>query len=58
MFMPISANVHWILLCILQVIVGLAHGTIWPCLSVIIANWAPVNDRGKMMGFMTAGNLF
>ncbi len=58
MFMPIAANVHWIVLCILQIIVGLAHGTIWPCLTVIIAHWAPTNERGKMMGFINAGNFF
>jgi sugar phosphate permease len=58
MFMPICANVHWLAFCILQVIAGLAHGTIWPCLAVTIAHWAPINERGKLMGFMTAGNLF
>jgi len=58
MFMPIGAQIHWIVLCILQVIVGLAHGTIWPCLTVAIAHWAPTNERGKLMGFINAGNLF
>lgn len=57
MLMPIGAKAHWIVLCIFQLIVGLAHGTIWPCLSVIIARWAPTNERGKLMGFVNAGKF-
>lgn len=55
--MPIGAKAHWIILCVFQLIVGLAHGTIWPCLSVIIAHWAPINERGELMGFMNAGKF-
>ncbi len=58
MFMPMAANVHWIVLSILQIIVGLAHGSIWPCLTVIMAHWAPTNERGKLMSFVNAGNFF
>ncbi|CAF1024515.1 unnamed protein product [Rotaria sp. Silwood1] len=54
-FMPIIASVHWILFCILRLLVGLAHGAILPCTAVIMAHWAPVQERGKLMGFMNAG---
>ncbi|CAF1209802.1 unnamed protein product [Rotaria sordida] len=54
-FMPLVAHVHWILFCILRLLVGLAHGTIWPCMTVIMAHWAPIHERGKLMGFMNAG---
>ncbi|CAF1312349.1 unnamed protein product [Rotaria sordida] len=54
-FMPIIASVHWILFCILRLLIGLAHGTISPCMAVIMAHWAPVHERGKLMGFMNAG---
>jgi sugar phosphate permease len=27
-------------------------------LAVIIAHWAPTNERGKMMGFINAGKWF
>ncbi|UJR14673.1 hypothetical protein I4U23_001666 [Adineta vaga] len=54
-FMPMAAAAHWIVFSILQVLVGLAHGTIWPCMVVIMAHWAPPNERGKLMGFMNAG---
>ncbi len=57
MFIPLGANRHWIVFSILQVIVGLAHGTIWPCMAVIMAHWAPTNERGKLMGFINAGNF-
>jgi sugar phosphate permease len=56
--MPLAANTHWIVFSVLQVIVGLAHGTIWPCMTVLMAHWAPTNERGKLMGFMTAGNSY
>ena len=56
--MPLAANMHWIAFFILQIIVGLAHGTIWPSMSVIAAHWTPVHERGKLMGFMSAGHLF
>ncbi|CAF1239777.1 unnamed protein product [Adineta steineri] len=56
MFIPISANTNWIVFSILQVIIGLAHGTIWPCLTVILAHWAPKDERGKLMSFMNAGS--
>lgn len=54
--MPLAADTHWILFCVLQIVVGLAHGTIWPCIVVIMAHWAPSKERGKLMGFMNAGN--
>lgn len=54
-FMPIVSSIHWMLFSALQVLVGLAHGTIWPCMAVIMSHWAPANERGKLMGFMNAG---
>ncbi len=55
--MPLAADAHWIVFIILQVLAGLAHGAIWPCTVVIMAHWAPPNERGKLMGFMNGGNL-
>jgi len=55
--MPFAANIHWIIFIILQIFAGLAHGTIWPCTAVIMAHWAPPNERGKLMGFMNGGKL-
>ncbi len=55
MLMPLAATLHWILFSILQILAGIAHGTIWPCMAVIMANWAPANERGRLMGFMNAG---
>ncbi|UJR32077.1 hypothetical protein I4U23_019545 [Adineta vaga] len=52
---PISVNMDWKSLAILQIIIGLAHGTIWPCLSVIVAHWVPAGERGKLMGFISTG---
>ncbi|CAF1035063.1 unnamed protein product [Rotaria sordida] len=54
--MPLIAHVHWILFCILRLLVGFSHGIIWPCMTVIMAHWAPVHERGKLMGFMNAGS--
>ena len=53
--MPAGASLHWVVLLILRAIVGLAHGVIWPSMTVIMAHWAPPNERGKLIGFMNAG---
>ncbi|CAF5123535.1 unnamed protein product, partial [Rotaria sp. Silwood1] len=57
-FMPKIASVHWILFCIFRLLVGLAHGTIGSCMTVIMAHWVPTHERGKLMGFMNADNFF
>ncbi len=57
MFIPISTKVHWALFCVLRFLIGLAHGTIWPCMTVIMARWAPTSERGKLMSFVNAGNF-
>lgn len=55
LFLPMSAGVHWMLFAGLQILVGTAHGAIWPCLSVIGAHWAPLHERGKLMSIMNVG---
>jgi MFS family permease len=55
--MPWGAGVHWGVLWFLRLIVGLAHGVIWPSMTVIMSHWAPPNERGKLLGFMNAGRL-
>ncbi|CAF1048288.1 unnamed protein product [Rotaria sp. Silwood1] len=55
MFMPLATAAHWIVFSILQILVGLAHGIIWPCIAVIMAHWIPSKERGKLMGFVSAG---
>lgn len=55
LLMPLAAAQHWTIFSVTQVIVGLAHGMIWPCMAVIMARWAPPHERGKLMGFMNAG---
>ncbi|CAF3363661.1 unnamed protein product [Rotaria socialis] len=53
--MPFVTSIHWIAFTMLQILVGLAHGTIWPCIVVIMTHWAPSNERGKLMGFVNGG---
>lgn len=53
--MPWGASIHWGILWFLRLIVGLAHGVIWPSMAVIMSHWAPPNERGKLVGFMNAG---
>ncbi|CAF3470855.1 unnamed protein product [Rotaria sp. Silwood1] len=52
---PWGANLHWGIVWFLRLIVGLAHGVIWPCMAVIMSRWAPPDERGKLLGFMNAG---
>jgi predicted MFS family arabinose efflux permease len=55
--MPWGARLHWGVLWFLRLIVGFAHGVIWPCMAVIMSHWAPPDERGKLVGFMNAGRL-
>ena len=52
---PWGASIHWSIIWFLRLIVGLAHGVIWPSMAVIMSHWAPLNERGKLLGFMNAG---
>jgi predicted MFS family arabinose efflux permease len=54
---PWGADLHWGVLWFLRLIVGLAHGVIWPSMAVIMSHWAPPHERGKLLGFMNAGRL-
>lgn len=56
MFILLIAKVHWIGFCILRFVIGFCHGTVWPCMIVIMAHWAPKHERGRLMGFMNAGD--
>jgi len=55
--MPWGASLHWGVLWFLRLIVGLAHGVVWPSMAVIMSHWAPPDERGKLVGFMNAGKL-
>lgn len=55
LLMPFAADLNWRVLWLARLIVGLAHGVIWPSMTVIMAHWAPPNERGKLVGFMNAG---
>jgi MFS family permease len=54
--MPWGSSLHWGVLWFLRLIVGLVHGVIWPSMAVIMSHWAPPDERGKLVGFMNAGN--
>lgn len=54
--MPWAASLHYGVLWTFRLVVGLAHGVIWPSMTVIMAHWAPPNERGKLVGFMNAGS--
>lgn len=53
--MPWAASLHYGVLWTFRLIVGLMHGVIWPSMTVIMAHWAPPDERGTLVGFMNAG---
>lgn len=53
---PVSARFHWIALVVCRLIVGAAHGAIWPAFSGFWANWAPPAERSKLIGISNAGS--
>lgn len=44
-----------IALIILRAMMGLANGTMYPALSVLLASWVPEKERGKLASFVLGG---
>jgi MFS family permease len=52
---PVCANVGYGLLILCRFVTGLAHGAVWPPISSLFINWAPPQEKSRLIGFSTSG---
>eukprot|EP00095_Tigriopus_kingsejongensis_P002481 maker-scaffold988_size73003-snap-gene-0.16 protein:Tk02481 transcript:maker-scaffold988_size73003-snap-gene-0.16-mRNA-1 annotation:"hypothetical protein TcasGA2_TC006625" len=55
---PIAAQTDFILLIVVRVIEGLGEGVTFPVMLVLLAQWAPPQERSKMTSFAYGGAAF
>lgn len=52
---PLAANLHWVAVIVLRIIMGIGGGVTLPGMHVLIAKWAPPNERSKIASTVYAG---
>jgi len=52
---PLAANISWICVIVLRIIMGIGGGVTLPGMHVLIAKWAPPNERSKIASTVYAG---
>ncbi|BFZ22763.1 hypothetical protein BsWGS_25802 [Bradybaena similaris] len=55
---PIAARTSPYLFLVVRVFVGLGEGVVYPAAQALWANWAPPNERSRLIGFSYAGGQF
>ncbi|KAH9496064.1 hypothetical protein Btru_012626 [Bulinus truncatus] len=55
---PIAARIDPYLFIVVRVLVGLGEGVMYPAAQAFWANWAPPNERSRLIGFSYAGGQF
>ncbi|XP_076626823.1 major facilitator superfamily transporter 3 [Colletes latitarsis] len=52
---PVSAEIHYSLFIVMRVIQGIGGGVTFPAMHVMIAKWAPPNERSVLASIVYAG---
>lgn len=52
---PVAANVSYIFLIVLRILVGFSSGAVFPAMHALWGNWAPPMERSKLTAFTYAG---
>lgn len=52
---PVAAQMHYIVLLVLRIIVGITSGVAYPAMHSLWATWAPPLERSKLVSFTYAG---
>ncbi|XP_059173982.1 sialin-like [Physella acuta] len=55
---PVVARANPWLFLVLRIFVGLGEGVMYPAAQAFWANWAPPNERSRLIGFSYAGGQF
>lgn len=53
---PVAARIHYILLIVLRVVIGLVNGVTYPAMNVMVARWIPPLERPRFMSFTYMSN--
>nr|XP_045602405.1 sialin-like [Procambarus clarkii] len=56
LFTPLAARAHYGALILLRVLIGLAHGVVYPAMNVMVARWVPPLERPRFMSFTYMSN--
>ncbi|XP_072948716.1 putative inorganic phosphate cotransporter [Epargyreus clarus] len=48
----------WRVLCGCRVVQGLAQSGLYPSLHTLLANWVPINERGRLSSYVYTGSVF
>ncbi|XP_046969746.1 sialin-like [Vanessa cardui] len=54
---PAAARLHYIALVIVRFFLGFAGGFMYPALHVLVARWAPPEEKGKFISALMGGTL-
>lgn len=52
---PLTASIHYITLLIMRILQGVGGGVTFPAMHVMLAHWAPPNERSVMSSIVYAG---
>ncbi|XP_069958670.1 sialin-like isoform X2 [Cherax quadricarinatus] len=55
-FTPLAAHAHYTALIILRLLIGLAHGVVYPAMNVMVSKWVPPLERPRFMSFTYMSN--
>ncbi|CAH0563488.1 unnamed protein product [Brassicogethes aeneus] len=52
-----AALLHWTALLVTRMVIGALGGVIYPAIQIIIANWAPKEEKGKFVSATLGNNM-
>jgi len=55
LLVPWAASAHWTLLLCIRALQGLAQGVLFPCLTAVVPQWVPADERARFLSFATQG---
>lgn len=57
LFSPIIAQIHWSVLLVARIIVGLTGGVTFPACHTLVAKWAPPHERARFVWSLLGGTF-
>ena len=54
---PLFCNIHWTLLLLSRIIVGVCGGATFPACHTMVARWAPPNEKSRFVWSLLGGTF-
>jgi len=54
---PFLAHLHWVVLLVSRIIIGITGGMIFPACHAMVARWAPPNERSRFVWSLLGGTF-